>query len=84
MNQLTAKAKVTEGGRIVIPAPMRKALGIKVGKNVTLVLDDQGLHVSTRETALRRIDELMKDKIDPNRSVVDEFIRERREEAANE
>jgi AbrB family looped-hinge helix DNA binding protein len=84
MNQLTAKAKVTEGGRIVIPALMRKALGIKVGKNVTLVLDDQGLRVSTRESALRRIDELMKDKIDPNRSVVDEFIRERREEAANE
>lgn len=84
MDQMTAKAKVTEGGRIVIPASMRKAMGIKVGNNVTLVLNELGLHVSTREAALKRIDDLMKDKIDPKRSVVDELIRERREEAANE
>lgn len=85
MAHLTVKTKVTDGGRIVIPASMRKAMGVKVGENVTLVLKEHGLlHVSTREAVLRRIQELMKDKIDPNRSVVDELIRDRREEAANE
>ena len=84
MTQLTAKTKVAEGGRIVIPAAMRKALGLKVGKAVTLTLNESGLHVSTREAALHRIDELMKDKIRPERSVVDELISERRKEAANE
>jgi AbrB family looped-hinge helix DNA binding protein len=84
MNQLTAKTKITEGGRILIPAAMRKALGLKVGKSVTLTMNQGGLLLSTREAAVHRIDELMKDKIDPKRSVVDEFIRERREEAAND
>lgn len=84
MTQLTAKTKVAEGGRIVIPVAMRKALGLKVGKSVTLTLNQTGLHVSTREAALKRIDELMKDRIDPDRSVVDEFIQERREEASDE
>lgn len=84
MSQLTLKTKVTEGGRIVIPARMRKAMGMDVGNSVTLTLDDDGLRISTRANAVRRIQELMKDKIDPNRSVVDELIRERREEAANE
>jgi AbrB family looped-hinge helix DNA binding protein len=84
MNQLSVKAKVTEGGRIVIPAPMRKALGINVGKSVTLTLNEDGVRISTRENAVKRIDELMKDKIDQKRSVVNELIRERRQEAANE
>ena len=84
MTELTAKTKIAEGGRIVIPAAMRKALGLKVGKSVTLTLNQNGLHVSTREAAVNRIDDLMKDKIRPERSVVDELIRERREEAANE
>jgi AbrB family looped-hinge helix DNA binding protein len=84
MNQLTAKTKITEGGRILIPAAMRKALGLKVGKSVTLTMNQGGLLLTTREAALHQIDELMKDKIDPKRSVVDEFIRERREEAAND
>lgn len=84
MSQLSVKTKVTEGGRIVIPASMRKALGINVGKSVTLTLNDDGLRISTRENAVKRIDDLMKGKIDPTRSVVDELIRERRKEAANE
>ena len=84
MDQIIAKTKVTDGGRIVIPAIMRKAMGIEVGKNVTLVLNERGLHVSTREAALKRIQDLMKSKTDPSRSVVDELIRERREESANE
>ena len=84
MTQLTAKTKVAEGGRIVIPAAMRKALGLKVGKSVTLTLNQSGLHVSTREAAIHRIDELMRDKINPKRSVIDELIAERRKEAADE
>ena len=76
--------KVTEGGRIVIPARMRKALGMEIGRNVTLTLGEEGIRISTRESALRRIRELMKDKIDSKRSIVDELIRERREETANE
>ncbi len=84
MIQHSTKTKVNEGGRIVIPAKMRKALGIEIGKNVTLTLREDSLEITTRENAFKRIDEMMKPHIKPGRSVVDELIKERREEAANE
>lgn len=84
MNQLSIKTKVTEGGRIVLPAKLREAAGIKVGNNVTITLKDGGLQITTREQAVRRIQEIMKQYIIPGRSVVDELIQERREEAKNE
>ena len=84
MNQQSIKTKVTEGGRIVIPAKMRDALGIKVGKNVTLTLKNGALEITTRDEAFRRIEEMMKPHIKPGRSVVDELIAERRREAKNE
>ena len=84
MNQDSIKTKVTQGGRIVIPAKMRDALGIKVGKNVTFTLKSGSLERTTRDEALRRIEEMMKPHIKPGRSVVDELIAERRREAQNE
>jgi AbrB family looped-hinge helix DNA binding protein len=84
MIQHSTKTKVNEGGRIVIPAKMRKALGIEVGKNVTLTLKTDSLEITTREKAFKRIEEMMKPHIKPSRSVVDELINERREEAKNE
>lgn len=84
MEQQSIKTKVTEGGRIVIPVKMREAMGIKVGTNVTLTVKDGSLRITTRDEAFRRIEDLMKDHIKPGRSVVDELIRERRDEAKKE
>jgi AbrB family looped-hinge helix DNA binding protein len=84
MSQNSVKTKVTEGGRIVIPAKMREALGLKKGTTVTLTLKNGSLEITTRDEAFRRIDELMKPYIKPGRSVVDELIAERRREAKNE
>ncbi len=84
MYQLSIKTKVTEGGRIVIPAKMRDALGIKIGNKVTLTLKDGSLQITTRDEVIRRIEEVMKNYIKPGRSAVDELIKERREEARNE
>ncbi len=84
MNHQSIKTKVTEGGRIVIPAKLRNALGIEVGKNVLLTLKNGVLEITTRDEAFQRIEEMMKPYIKPGRSVVDELIAERREEAENE
>jgi AbrB family looped-hinge helix DNA binding protein len=84
MEQQSVKTKITEGGRIVIPAKMREAMGLKVGTNVTLTVRDGSLRITTRDEAFRRIDEMMKDHIKPGRSVVDELIKERRNEAAKD
>lgn len=84
MEQQSVKTKVTEGGRIVIPAKMREAMGMKVGTSVTLTVKDGSLRITTRDEAFRRIDEMMKDRIRPGRSVVDELIKERRDEATKD
>jgi len=84
MSEMTVKTKVTEGGRIVIPAKIREAMGIRVGKNVTLTMKNGSLEITTRDEAVRRIQEMMKPYIIPGRSVVDELIAERRQEAKDE
>jgi AbrB family looped-hinge helix DNA binding protein len=83
-NNLTVKTKVTEGGRIVIPAKMRRALGIEIGESVTLEIRDNALQILSRKQILRRVQESVKKYAKPGRSAVDELIRERREAAANE
>ncbi len=76
--------KVTQGGRIVIPAEMRKQLGIEVGEKVNLEFDDGYLKVTTSKAALRRLRENLQKHILDEVSIVDELIAERREEAENE
>ena len=84
MNDITAKTKVTEGGRIVIPAKIREALDMKVGEDVVLEVDDDELRIRTSRAALRRLQKLVREHVPANRSIVDEFLRERREEAAKD
>lgn len=72
------------GGRLVIPAPMRAALGMKVGDKLTVALEDDQLSIHTYDVAIRRVQALMK-KVDPdNRLTVDNFLRWKRKEAAKE
>lgn len=82
--QTIVKTKVTQGGRIVIPAEMRKQLGIEIGEDVNLTLENDAVKISTRKVALRRIQEAVKLFGDKDYSIVDELIAERRKEAENE
>jgi len=76
--------KVTQGGRIVIPAEMRKQLGIEIGENVNLEYDEGFLKITTRKAVLRRLQENLRKHIPEGVSLVDELIAERRKEAENE
>jgi bifunctional DNA-binding transcriptional regulator/antitoxin component of YhaV-PrlF toxin-antitoxin module len=81
---LTVKAKVAEGGRIVIPTKLRQALGIEIGENVTLSVKNNILQITTQKEALRRIRALVRKHVPEGVSLVDELIKDRREEAAND
>ncbi len=48
-----ARTRMNENGRLVIPAPFRKALGINPGDEVVLRLEDDELRITTLK---RRID----------------------------
>lgn len=79
-----SSARIGEGGRIVIPAEIRKELDFNVGDKVMLRVVDGELRVCTVAQAIRRAQEIARTHIPPGRSLVDELIAERRAEAARE
>lgn len=79
-----ARVTVGPGGRIVIPAPFRQALGLEEGDAVVIQLEDEELRLVSYETELRRIRELVSKHVPDGVSLVDELIEERRREAERE
>ncbi len=80
---ITEITKLANGNRIVIPATIRKGLGLRVGDAVTLVLQDNGeVRLLTQTEAVRQAQALVRQHVDKDRSLVDELLAERREEAA--
>ncbi len=77
--------KLTNGNRVVIPATIRKSLGLQVGDAVTLVLQDNGeVRLLTQADAARQAQALVRQQVPANRSLVEELLAERREEAGRE
>lgn len=76
--------KVDASGRLVIPKDMRDALGIPEGGELRLRVEDGELHGLGRMAALRQVRGMLRGLVPPGVSVVDEFIAERRAEAARE
>ena len=80
--------KVSRGkvsaGRVVLPAGLRKELGIEEGSEVIFTRTTHGIEVMTLNEAVRQAQQLCAKYIKPGVSLVDELIRERREEAARE
>jgi AbrB family looped-hinge helix DNA binding protein len=79
-----AKTRLTQGGRVVIPAEFRRALDIKVGDEVIIELGEGQLTLMTTQHAIRRAQEVVRRYIPEGRGLVDELISERRAEAARE
>ena len=53
MGDASVSVRLAEGGRIVIPANFRKAMGVKEGDSLILELEDDGLRLRTRAEGLR-------------------------------
>lgn len=78
------RAKIAEGGRIVIPSEYRQALGARIGDEVILELDGKELRIFTLEQAVERAQRLVNQFVSPEKSLADELIKERRREAWRE
>jgi bifunctional DNA-binding transcriptional regulator/antitoxin component of YhaV-PrlF toxin-antitoxin module len=76
--------KLGEGGRLVIPAEYRKALGVEVGDEVVLMLEEGSLRVLTPREGIRRAQELVRSYIPSGQRLADELIAERRKESRGE
>lgn len=77
-------AKIDSAGRLVLPAPYRKALGLNAGDDVLLSLEDDEVRIVSRDRAIRRAQELVAKYVPDDVSLVDELIAERRREVADE
>ncbi|HZP23337.1 MAG TPA: AbrB/MazE/SpoVT family DNA-binding domain-containing protein [Terriglobales bacterium] len=82
--QREARLRVNENGRIVIPAAFRKALGIEVGDEVTLRLQDDTLNITTQQRRIARAQRRARKYVKAGTSLVDELLAERREAAQHE
>jgi AbrB family looped-hinge helix DNA binding protein len=78
------RQRVNEHGRVVIPASFRKALGINIGDEVVLRMEDDELRITTLKRRVERAQRLVRKHVKRGTSLVDELIAERREAARNE
>ncbi len=80
----TNRATFDQSGRVLIPAEYRKALGVKPGDQVIVVLEDNAVRLLTREQAIKEAQEIVGGFVASDVSLVDELLLERREAAARE
>ena len=79
-----AKTRLGANGRIVIPSAIREALNLKPGEMLSLEVADGILRVESFEQKLRRLQDEVIGMVGRERSLADELIAERREEARRE
>lgn len=83
-SRLKARVQVGSGGRVVIPAEMRTAMGVGEGDILSAQVIDGELRLLSQEMAIRKAQELVRRYIPEGVSLVDQLIEERRSEAARE
>jgi AbrB family looped-hinge helix DNA binding protein len=77
------RTRVNENGRVVIPSSFRKALGIEVGDEVVLRIEDDELRITTQQRRIQRAQRRAR-KYVKGSSLVDELLAERRAAARHE
>ncbi len=82
---LVQAVKIIEGGKLVIPAAMRRALGIARGDTVVVELLSEGeLRVRPLASAIKEAQAIVRKSVRRDRSLADELMRERKQDASRE
>ena len=76
--------KIGSGYRTVLPPFARDRFGLAEGDELIAEVDEFGIHFYSLEQACRRSAALLAPYVDPSRSLSEELLRDRREEARNE
>ena len=81
---MTETVVLGESGRIVLPAAIRKELGLKPGDRLTVISDGGAIRILSRKMALQNIQADIVRSRGTLTGLLDEFLAERRQEAARE
>jgi len=81
---MTETVILGESGRLVIPAAIRKELGLKAGDRLTVTNDGGAIRILSRKMALKSIQADIIKHRGSLAGLLDEFLAERRQEAARE
>lgn len=76
--------KMSENGRVLIPAEIRRQLGLVPGEPIRLTVEGQELRLMTRRAQIRAAQESAARYLQPGVRLDEELIAERREEARRE
>lgn len=72
------RGKLVSGGRLQIPADVRKQLGLSDGDSVTLEVIDGKLQVRPYRAVIAEVQARLREFLPPGVSLADELIAERR------
>ncbi len=78
------RGKLVSGGRLQVPADIRRALGLNDGDTVTMEVVDGELRIRSYRDAIAKVQQRLSRYAVPGISIVDELIAERRAEAERE
>jgi AbrB family looped-hinge helix DNA binding protein len=76
--------RVADGGRIVIPAEVRERLGLEVGTEVVMTVQDDHATITSAKAARRRARQRVRACIPPEVSLSQELMAERKQETQRE
>lgn len=82
--ELRATLRVAGGGRIVIPAEVRERLGLEVGADLVMTVEDDHATLMNAKAARRRARQRVRKYVAPGASLSEELMAERKKEARHE
>ena len=78
------KAQISKGGRIVLPAKLRKALEIQAGDELVIQLENGSIRMTPLRQAVDLAQKAVRQYVPKGTSLVDELIRARMAEIGHE
>ena len=84
MNQQSFHVKIGDGRRVVLPTEVCRQLGLGVGDDVVLRIENDRATISSVDHAIARFQSILARQLPPDANLVGELISERREEAKRE
>lgn len=84
MNLKSAISRINENGRIVIPADIRKEMGLNQGDAVVMTLENGVLKIESHQARVRQVQESLSKLIPPTRPLSAELTEARQREVRRE